>query len=156
MNYHQYFPLDVLNGEGTRCTLFVAGCDHQCKGCYNQSTWSLNAGHLFDEALEEQIIADLNDTRIHRHGFSLSGGDPLHPANVPAILALVKRIQRECSGKNIWLWTGYTFTQLSEQQKEVLSFIDVIIDGKFETSLADPSLPWRGSSNQNIYRLKAT
>lgn len=155
MNYHKYLSLDVLNGEGTRCTLFVAGCEHQCKGCYNQSTWSLNSGHYFDKALEDTIISDLNDLRISRRGLSLSGGDPLHPANVPAVLSLVKRIERECPGKDIWLWTGYTLNQLNAQQKEVLPFIDVMVDGKFEKSLADPALAWRGSHNQNICRLKA-
>lgn len=154
MNYHKYLSLDVLNGEGTRCTLFVSGCEHQCRGCYNQSTWSIDSGHFFDNTLEDKIISDLNDPRILRRGLSLSGGDPLHPANVSVILALVKRIHRECEGKDIWLWSGYRLEQLNEQQKEVLHFIDVLIDGKFEKSLADPGLAWRGSRNQNICRLK--
>ena len=89
MNYHQYYPIDVVNGPGTRCTLFVAGCVHQCPGCYNKSTWRLNSGQPFTPALEDRIIADLNDTRVPRQGLSLSGGDPLHPANVPSILTLV-------------------------------------------------------------------
>lgn len=89
MNYHQYYPIDVVNGPGTRCTLFVAGCVHQCPGCYNKSTWRLNSGQPFTPALEDRIIADLNDTRVPRQGLSLSGGDPLHPANVPSILQLV-------------------------------------------------------------------
>ena len=77
MNYHQYYPIDVVNGPGTRCTLFVAGCVHQCPGCYNKSTWRLNSGQPFTPALEDRIIADLNDTRVPRQGLSLSGGDPL-------------------------------------------------------------------------------
>ncbi|MDD1779801.1 anaerobic ribonucleoside-triphosphate reductase-activating protein [Enterovibrio sp. ZSDZ35] len=153
MNFHQYYPVDVVNGEGTRCTLFVAGCEHQCRGCYNQSTWSLCSGQLFDQAMEDNVIADLNDTRIKRKGLSLSGGDPLHPANVAAVLKLVQRVKRECEGKNIWLWTGYTLAELSDEQREVVQLIDVLIDGKFEKDLADPSLPWRGSSNQTVHRL---
>jgi len=89
MNYHQYHPIDVVNGPGTRCTLFVSGCEHNCKGCYNQSTWSLRSGHPYTQDLEDRIIADLNDTRIPKRGLSLSGGDPLHPQNVSAILHLV-------------------------------------------------------------------
>lgn len=153
MNFHQYFPIDVLNGSGTRCTLFVAGCEHRCKGCYNQKTWSINSGHLFDNALEDRIISDLTDPRIKRRGLSLSGGDPLHPDNIDVILALVKRVKRECIGKDIWLWTGYTLATLTAQQKEVIAFVDVLIDGKFDKSLADPSLIWRGSANQNVYYL---
>ncbi|MYM58787.1 anaerobic ribonucleoside-triphosphate reductase-activating protein [Vibrio sp. OCN044] len=151
MNYHAYYPIDVVNGEGTRCTLFVSGCDHQCKGCYNQSTWRVDSGRLFTKELEDQIIADLNDTRIKRRGLSLSGGDPLHPANVESILALVKRIKQECLSKDIWLWTGYTLKSLSPKQRAIVQQIDVLIDGKFEQDKKDLTLKWRGSSNQIIY-----
>lgn len=155
MNYHQYHPIDVVNGPGTRCTLFVSGCEHNCKGCYNQSTWSLRSGHPYTQDLEDRIIADLNDTRIPKRGLSLSGGDPLHPQNVSAILHLVKRVKQECTDKDIWLWTGYLLSELSEAQKQVLEYIDVLIDGKFIKELADPSLDWRGSSNQVIHYLKS-
>lgn len=93
MNYHQYYPIDVVNGPGTRCTLFVSGCVHQCKGCYNQSTWSLSSGHRYTQEMEDKIIADLKDTRIKRRGLSLSGGDPMHPANLSAVLQLVQRVK---------------------------------------------------------------
>ncbi|MGR5065136.1 anaerobic ribonucleoside-triphosphate reductase-activating protein [Photobacterium sp. DNB22_13_2] len=154
MNYHNYYPVDVINGPGTRCTLFVSGCVHQCRGCYNQSTWRLDAGHVYSQDMEDKIIADLNDSRIKRRGLSLSGGDPLHPANVPVILKLVKRVQAECNGKDIWLWTGYLLAELDEQQKSVLDYVDVVVDGKFEKELHDPELVWRGSSNQVIHYLK--
>ncbi len=154
MNYHQYHPIDVVNGPGTRCTLFVSGCEHHCKGCYNQSTWSLRSGHPYTQELEDRIIADLNDERIPRRGLSLSGGDPLHPANVSAVLQLVIRVKQECADKDIWLWTGYLLAELSEEQKQVVEHIDVLIDGKFEQALADPSLDWRGSSNQVIHCIK--
>ncbi|CAI0949713.1 Pyruvate formate-lyase 1-activating enzyme [Serratia ficaria] len=154
INYHQYYPLDVVNGPGTRCTLFVAGCVHQCPGCYNKSTWRLNSGQPFTPALEERIIADLNDTRVPRQGLSLSGGDPLHPANVPAILQLVKRVRAECPGKDIWLWTGYRLAELDAQQMQVVDRINVLIDGKFVQDLKDPALIWRGSGNQVVHRLR--
>ncbi|WP_261114951.1 anaerobic ribonucleoside-triphosphate reductase-activating protein [Serratia entomophila] len=154
MNYHQYYPLDVVNGPGTRCTLFVAGCVHQCPGCYNKSTWRLNSGQPFTPALEDRIIADLNDTRVPRQGLSLSGGDPLHPANVPAILQLVKRVRAECPGKDIWLWTGYRLVELDAQQMQVVDRINVLIDGKFVQDLKDPALIWRGSSNQVVHKLQ--
>lgn len=154
MNYHQYHPIDVVNGPGTRCTLFVSGCVHQCKGCYNKGTWSLHSGHTYNEQLEQQIITDLNDMRIKRRGLSLSGGDPLHPQNLASILQLVKRVKTECVGKDIWLWTGYTLNELSDAQRQVIEYVDVLIDGKFEQDKADPSLESRGSANQIIHQFK--
>lgn len=154
MNYHQYYPVDVVNGPGTRCTLFVAGCVHQCRGCYNKSTWSLTSGKPFTQKVEDQIIADLQDTRIKRQGLSLSGGDPLHPQNLSAILKLVKRVKTQCPEKDIWVWTGYLLADLTPEQQEVVSYINVLIDGKFVQELYDPALLWRGSSNQVIHKLK--
>ena len=153
MNYHQYYPIDVVNGPGTRVTLFVSGCEHQCKGCYNQSTWSLRSGNAFGIGMEDQLIADLNDSRIPKRGLSLSGGDPMHPENVSDVLRLVKRVKQECHGKDIWLWTGYLLEELSAEQQQLLPYLDVVIDGKFEQELAEPSLEWRGSSNQVIHYL---
>ncbi len=154
MNYHQYYPVDVVNGPGTRCTLFVAGCVHQCRGCYNKSTWSLTSGKPFTQEVEDQIIADLQDTRIKRQGLSLSGGDPLHPQNLSAILKLVKRVKTQCPEKDIWVWTGYLLADLTPEQQEVVSYINVLIDGKFVQELYDPALLWLGSSNQVIHKLK--
>ncbi len=152
MNYSAYYSVDVINGPGTRATLFVSGCIHQCRGCYNQSTWSPDSGFPFDKVMEQKIIDDLKDERIKRRGLSLSGGDPLLPSNLPAILALVKRIKSECSEKDIWLWTGYTINNLTPEQQEVVNMLDVIVDGKFEKESADPSLRFRGSRNQIIHK----
>ncbi|KAB7895172.1 anaerobic ribonucleoside-triphosphate reductase-activating protein [Rouxiella sp. S1S-2] len=154
MNYHQYYPVDVVNGPGTRCTLFVSGCVHQCPGCYNKSTWRLNSGLLFTQEMEDLIVANLQDTLIPRQGLSLSGGDPLHPQNLPAINQLLRRVVSECPGKNIWMWTGYRLEELTGEQRETLAWVNVLIDGKFVQSLRDPSLIWRGSSNQVIHYLR--
>ncbi|GLS82063.1 anaerobic ribonucleoside-triphosphate reductase-activating protein [Paraferrimonas haliotis] len=153
MNYSQYYPVDVLNGPGTRCTLFVSGCEHQCRGCYNQSTWSADAGQCFDERMLDQIIADLNDTRIRRRGLSLSGGDPLLPANLNMIKHIVEQVKARAPGKDIWIWSGYTYEQLSPQQRAVVEQIDTLVDGKFEQALKDPNLQFRGSSNQRILNI---
>ncbi|WP_273839063.1 anaerobic ribonucleoside-triphosphate reductase-activating protein [Providencia rettgeri] len=154
MNYHQYYPVDVVNGPGTRCTLFVAGCVHQCRGCYNQSTWRVDSGAPFTQEMEDQIIQDLQDTRIRRQGLSLSGGDPLHPANLPAVLKLVKRVKAVCPDKDIWVWTGYKLAELTLEQQKVVSLVNTLIDGKFEQDLHDPRLIWRGSANQVIHNLR--
>lgn len=154
MNYHQYYPIDVVNGPGTRCTLFVSGCVHQCRGCYNQSTWRLDSGQPFTRALEDRIIRDLQDILIPRQGLSLSGGDPLHPQNLVAIVQLLQRVRDECPGKDVWLWSGYRFEELSADQQQAIALINVLVDGKFVQELHDPSLIWRGSSNQVVHRLR--
>jgi len=154
MNYHQYYPIDVVNGPGTRCTLFVSGCIHKCKGCYNATTWKPDSGKLFDDEIENRIISDLQNTNIKRQGLSLSGGDPLYPGNVPTILHLVKRIKNECPNKDIWLWTGYTLNELTKEQRQIVDLVNVVIDGKFVQELQSAKLIWRGSSNQVIHYLR--
>lgn len=154
MNYHRYYPVDVVNGPGTRCALFVAGCIHKCQGCYNKSTWRPDSGKPFTQEVEDKIIADLKDKRIHRQGLSLSGGDPLYPGNVPAVLKLVQRVRAECPGKDIWAWTGYTIDELDSEQMAVVDLVDVLIDGRFVEALKDANLVWRGSSNQVIHDLR--
>ncbi|MGK3143158.1 anaerobic ribonucleoside-triphosphate reductase-activating protein [Pantoea sp. C2G6] len=154
MHIHRYYDVDIVNGPGTRCTLFVAGCEHQCRGCYNQSTWRIDSGVPFTLAMEEQLLADLKDRRIPRQGLSLSGGDPLHPHNVPHIRRLVKRVRQECADKDIWLWTGYRMQELNAAQRDVLDYINVLIDGRFVEEEKDATLPWRGSRNQVIWQLR--
>ncbi len=153
MKYAQFYPLDVVNGVGTRCTLFVTGCNHHCRGCYNQSTWNRNRGKLFDQALEDKIIELLQDTEIPRRGLSLSGGDPLYEHNLLDVLKLVERVKSETT-KDIWLWSGYTLEQAMSEpmRRKVLDCVDVFIDGRYEETLRDISLPWRGSSNQVVWK----
>lgn len=153
MNYHQYYPVDVVNGEGTRCTLFVSGCAHKCVGCHNASTIKPDSGHPYTEQLEAQILRDLGDSRIHRDGLSLSGGDPLYPGNLEAVGRLVRRVKETYPDKDIWLWTGYLFEELTEEQCEIVRYVDVLIDGPYVQSARNISLPWRGSSNQRVLRL---
>ncbi len=133
---------------------FVSGCTHACRGCYNKKSWSFCAGLPFDEKMEAQILQDLKDTRIKRQGLTLTGGDPLHPRNLAVLLPFVKRVKHECPDKDLWVWTGYTLAELKADtlQRQILPYIDVLIDGKFEQDKADPSLVWRGSANQIIYR----
>ncbi|WP_312240415.1 anaerobic ribonucleoside-triphosphate reductase-activating protein [Pantoea sp.] len=154
LHIHRYYDVDVVNGPGTRCTLFVAGCEHRCRGCYNQSTWRVDSGVPFTLEREERLIADLQDRRIPRQGLSLSGGDPLHPHNVPDILRLVRRVRRECPDKDIWLWTGYILAELNAAQRNIIAEIDVLIDGRFVEAERDPALAWRGSRNQIIHYLR--
>ena len=153
MNYHKYYPLDVVNGEGARCTLFVSGCEHKCVGCHNASTIKPESGHPYTQELEDQIIEDLGDTRIFRDGLSLSGGDPLFPGNLENVGRLVRRVKETYPEKDIWLWTGYVHEELSEKQKEVVRYVDVLIDGPYVQAERDLALPWRGSRNQRVIKL---
>lgn len=148
----------MLNGEGIRAVLFVSGCNHGCKGCYNESTWNPNSGSEFTKEVEDRIIRDLQDERIVRSGLSLSGGDPLHERNRYDILRLILRVRKECPEKTIWLWTGYTMDEIwadkDARMRYIVRNVDVVIDGKFEKEKHDPTLKWRGSSNQNIIEIK--
>lgn len=164
MNYHQYYPTDVLNGEGVRCVLFVSGCIHACPGCYNESTWDPLSGEPYTKELEDRIIADLKDERINRQGLTLTGGDPLHRRNLETIRCLIERVREECPNKDIWMWTGFTLEEvmdggtgrnLGEEilRRKTFKAVDVVVDGKFVQALHHPGLKWRGSENQNVYRI---
>ena len=152
MHYFKYIPIDIVNGPGTRCTLFVTGCPHHCPHCYNQATWSFTGGYEFGDEQADRIISDLKDTRVRRRGLSLSGGEPMHPANAPVLLQLVRRVRAESPESDIWIWTGYRMDELeSPVQQELAMLADVVIDGRFEIEKRDVrNLWWRGSSNQTI------
>ncbi len=155
MNYHDIYECDFNNGKGARVTLFVSGCTHGCKGCYNTETWSPKSGKPFTKEVEDHIIALLNDKEVERKGLSLSGGDPLHEDNRSAILKLIMRVKKECKGKDIWLWSGYTLSEINKDKdarmRYIIKNVDVFIDGKFEQDKHKANLRWRGSDNQIIH-----
>ncbi|WP_027468363.1 anaerobic ribonucleoside-triphosphate reductase activating protein [Deefgea rivuli] len=146
MNFDRYYTHDLVNGEGIRVTLFVMGCLHACAGCYNESTWDRKSGLPFTAQAQQELL----DACENHDGLSLSGGDPLHPANRDAILELCKAFKQRYPDKNIWLWTGYVYEEIAEL--EILEYVDVIIDGKYEQD-QPTSLPWRGSRNQRLMPL---
>lgn len=158
MRYARYYDCDMVNGPGIRSVLFTQGCAHACRGCYNQSTWNPDNGYEFTQELEDKIIRDLKDDRINRSGLTLTGGDPLHENNRRDVLKLILRVRKECPDKNIWMWTGYTKKEIMESKDARMRYIfrnvDVCVDGRFEQELADPTLKWRGSSNQNVIQVR--
>ncbi|QND85212.1 Class III ribonucleotide reductase activating protein [Chromobacterium vaccinii] len=148
MNYDRYYTCDLVNGEGVRVTLFVTGCAHACDGCHNRSTWDRKSGRPFTPEARKELLS-----RCAGHdGLSLSGGDPLLPANRDEILALCRMFKQRYPDKNIWLWTGYDYEEVREL--EILQFVDVLIDGRYRQDLPT-SKPWRGSDNQRLLRLGA-
>ncbi|MBD8923848.1 anaerobic ribonucleoside-triphosphate reductase activating protein [bacterium] len=160
MNYADIKKIDVANGEGVRVSVFVSGCNHHCKGCFNQCAWDFNYGKEFSEKEEQQIIEYMNHDYIS--GLSLLGGEPLEPKNQEGLLPLVKKVKEKFPNKNIWCYTGFDFekdvvgkmAKNNETTRELLKYIDIIVDGKFEEDKKDLKLQFRGSSNQKIVDVK--
>lgn len=152
MRYHNITKDDMLNGSGLRVVLWVSGCTHQCPECHNPITWDICGGISFDEAAKAELFEALDKDYIS--GITLSGGDPLHPANRSEISALVDEIKEKFPQKTIWLYTGFTWEQIRELP--MISKLDVIVDGPFIAAKKDPSLHWCGSQNQRIIDVKKT
>ena len=156
MNYADIKIADVANGKGVRVSLFVSGCNHHCKGCFNPQAWDFNYGKEFTEEDEEKVMEDLDNSYVA--GLSLLGGEPLEHQNQKGLLPLLKKVKERFPEKNIWCYTGYKFdsdivTNMFEnwpETKELMSYIDVLVDGKFEEDKKDLNLKFRGSANQRI------
>ncbi|MCI7759274.1 MAG: anaerobic ribonucleoside-triphosphate reductase activating protein [[Eubacterium] saphenum] len=152
MRYHNITTDDMLNGDGLRTVLWVAGCNHHCEGCQNPITWDINGGIPFDEDAENELFQKLAPDYIS--GLTFSGGDPLHPQNRAEITRLAKKSRELFPKKDIWLYTGYTFDEVKEL--EIMQYIDVIVDGEFKKELLDEKLHWKGSANQRVIEVPET
>ena len=153
MNYHNITKDDMLNGDGLRVVLWVAGCSHHCKGCQNPVTWDPNGGIPFDDAAKKEIFEQLDQSYIS--GITFSGGDPLFCSNRKEIISLAKEIKEKYPDKTIWVYTGYLLSEIENMEdcKEITKYADVIVEGKFVEELADMNYPWAGSTNQKVIRL---
>lgn len=159
MNYAVIKPTDVANGPGIRVSLFVSGCTHYCKECFNSEAWDFHYGQVYGEKTTEKILEHLDHTYIA--GLSLLGGEPLHPDNQKGILPLVERVKERFPEKTIWCYTGYDFEKdiLGDmvegllETRRILACLDVLVDGKFEIEKKDLKLRFRGSANQRIIKI---
>lgn len=151
MNYHNITKEDMLNGDGLRVVLWVAGCNHQCKGCHNPITWDENGGLPFDKEAEDELFEALD--KPHIDGITFSGGDPLFPANRSEVLRLVKKTREKFPQKTIWLYTGYKWDDVRDL--DGIELVDVLVDGEFVEELKDNNLHWVGSANQRVLNVKA-
>lgn len=142
----------MLNGDGLRVVLWVAGCSHRCKQCQNPITWDPDGGLLFTEKEKEEIFVELDLDYIS--GITFSGGDPLHPANITEVTALAKEIKEKYPNKTIWLYTGSLWEEISDF--EIVQYLDVLVDGEFEIDKRELDLKWKGSSNQRVIDVQKT
>lgn len=146
MQYHNITKDDMLNGDGLRVVLWVAGCSHGCKECHNSVTWDPNGGILFEQATKEELFGQLEMDYIN--GITYSGGDPLFPANRDCVTALAKEIKEQFPDKTQWLYTGYEWDEV--KNLPIMEYIDVLVDGKFKIEEKDTKLHWKGSANQKV------
>lgn len=152
MRYHNITKDDMLNGDGLRVVLWVAGCTHCCKECQNPLTWDPQGGLPFDEAAKQEIFEQLDKDYIS--GITFSGGDPLHSANRLDVKNLMAEIKEKYPNKTIWLYTGDSWENIMHYS--CMQYVDVVVDGEFKVELKDVKLRWKGSSNQRVIDVKAT
>lgn len=160
MYYGELKKCDIANGEGVRVSLFVSGCTHHCPGCFNKDTWDFCYGKEYTEATEEEILQALEPGYIN--GLSLLGGEPFEPQNQEVLVRLLRKVRERYPQKDIWCYSGYLFDRelLGESRArcgytdEMLSMLDVLVDGRFVESLKDITLVFRGSSNQRLIDVK--
>ena len=160
MNYGNIKECDIADGPGVRVSLFVSGCRHHCKGCFNEETWNFNYGQPYTEETEAEILNSLDSNFIQ--GFSLLGGEPFEPENQVELVKLLKKVRETYPKKDIWCYRGYLFDRdmipggcvHTNVTDEMLSYIDVLVDGEFKEALKDVTLVFRGSQNQRIINVK--
>lgn len=156
MHYGKILYADIANGVGCRTSLFVSGCTHHCKGCFNEVTWDFNYGEKFTHEVEDKIIESIQPSYIN--GLTILGGEPMEFQNQQVLLPFIHLVKSVCPDKTIWVYSGYTWEELllrnDETTKQVLNLIDVLVDGEFIIEQKDITLKYRGSKNQRIIDVK--
>ena len=160
MNYATIKPVDIANGPGGRVSLFVSGCTHRCKGCFNEEAWDFQFGKPFTEEVQKQLLSSLDHDYIE--GLTLLGGEPMEPSNQESLLPFIKAVREHLPGKTIWCFTGYDFEKdilgkmmkTSAVTRELIPLFDVMVDGKFVAEKKNLSLKFRGSENQRVLNVK--
>ena len=150
MRYNVIRKMDISNGPGVRVSVFMQGCSFHCKNCFNPETWDFEGGQEFTEETIHKVLDLCQKNEIK--GLSILGGEPMHPANLEGTTKLAKAFKETYPDKTIWTWTGFQFEDLKD--KEVFQYIDVLVDGQYKDELHDPTLKWRGSSNQRVIDVK--
>lgn len=161
MNYGAIKKCDIANGVGVRTVLFVSGCTHHCKGCFQPETWNFDYGERYTKETEDEIIESLRPDYVD--GITLLGGEPFEPENQRELVKLLRRIKKELPQKTVWSFSGFTYEELTgdshavcEVTKEMLSMLDVLVDGEFVEAKRNISLRFRGSENQRLIDMNKT
>lgn len=147
MNYNLIRKMDISNGPGVRVSIFMQGCGFHCKNCFNPETWDFTKGNEFNQDTIDEVLKLCDQSHIK--GLSILGGEPLHPNNIEGTTRLAKAFKEKYPDKNVWVWSGFRFDE-DLQGKDVLNYIDVLVDGQYKDELHDFTLKWRGSSNQRV------
>ena len=151
MRYNKIRKMDISNGPGVRVSIFMQGCTFNCKNCFNPETHDFNSGKEFTDETIDTVLKLCENENIS--GLSILGGEPMHPKNIDGTLKLAKAFKEKFPNKNLWAWTGFKFDEYLKD-KEVANYLDVIVDGQFQDELRNPTLDWRGSSNQRVIDVK--
>lgn len=146
MRYNKIRKMDISNGPGVRASIFMQGCEFHCKDCFNPETWDFKCGTEFTKDTIKKVLDICSNDYIV--GLSILGGEPMHPTNIEGTTALAKAFKEKYPNKNLWVWSGFLFEGLKD--KEVMKYVDTLVDGQFKTELFNPKLKWRGSSNQRV------
>ena len=147
MRYNKIRKMDIADGPGVRVSIFMQGCTFNCKECFNPETHDFNGGKEFNEETINRVLELCDNENIN--GLSILGGEPLHPKNLEGTTKLAKAFKEKFSDKNLWIWSGFLFDR-DLKNKEILNYADVIVDGQYVDELRNPTLKWRGSSNQRV------
>ena len=147
MKYNVVRKMDISNGPGVRVSVFMQGCEFHCKNCFNPETWSFDGGKEFTQESIDEVLNLCGQDYIK--GLSILGGEPMHPKNIEATTKLAKEFKEKYPNKDLWIWSGFKFDQ-DLKDKEVTKYVDVLVDGRYVDELHDPTLKWRGSSNQRV------
>ena len=153
MRYNKIRKMDISNGPGVRVSIFFQGCHFHCKGCFNPETWDFNGGKEFNDEVINHVLELCDNDVIN--GLSILGGEPLNPNNILGSTKLAKAFKEKYPNKTIWLWSGYLFDEYIHD-KEIVNYLDVIVDGQFKIDLSNPLLHYKGSSNQRVIDVKKT
>ena len=152
MRYNLIRKMDISNGPGVRVSIFMQGCSFHCKNCFNQETWDFEGGQEFTDDTINKVLELSNKPEVK--GLSILGGEPMHPTNIEGTTKLAKAFKEKYPEKSIWAWTGFQYEDIKD--KDVFNYIDVLVDGQYKDELHDPTLKWRGSSNQRVINIKET
>ena len=153
MRYNLIRKMDISDGPGVRVSVFLQGCEFHCKNCFNPETWNFDGGQEFTDEHIEQIMKLCGASHIK--GLSILGGEPLHPRNIETTTKIAKTFKERYPNKDIWMWSGFVFDD-NMRKKDVFKYVDVLVDGQFVDELHNPTLKWRGSSNQRVIDVKKT